>query len=157
MCKSLERRTYYEDNLVEAARCFTRSAISSVGGFDSRLGAGEDWDLQCRIESAGYTVGRVRSTMTHDEGHPSLASLVRKKFVYGKSMGAYLRANPSTGLRRINPLRRVIFPSMKAFPESPVHGIGIFILKTLEFSGAGVGYIIGTENRTETASDLIDG
>ena len=140
-CKAAERKTYVRNEMIEAARCFRRDALLSLGGYDPRLEAGEDWDLQIRAKAAGLSVGRTVAEIEHDEGEPTLLSMLRKKYFYGKMFGIYLATNPYEGVRQLNPFRRIFAPSLATLPSDPVHGVGILILRTLEFTAAGIGHI----------------
>jgi len=142
-CKAAERAMYIGNEEVEAARCFRRESLVSLGGYRASLEAGEDWDLQNRAAASGLSLGRTNSTILHDEGNLSLASLIRKKYTYGKSFATYLKMNPGKGFRQIEPLHRIVRPSMKVFVSSPTHGTGILIMKSLEFAATGVGHIVG--------------
>jgi len=142
-CKALERRTHWGNELLEAARCFRKVAFSTLGGYNPSLEAGEDWDLQNRTKVFGLSIGRVRAQIEHDEGHIALGGILGKKFAYGKAMGEYMQANPHLGIRQVNPIRRVLAPTLAVFPEDPVHGVGVLILRSLEFTAAGMGYLRG--------------
>jgi arabinofuranan 3-O-arabinosyltransferase len=143
-CRSLERNTYGEgDNLIEAARCFQKTTFLSLGGYNPRLDAGEDWDLHNRARIGGFTIGRVKSRIIHDEGNLTLMAILKRKFFYGKALGEYFRLNPQIGIRQANPLSRLLTPSLKSIPSDPVHGIGILLLKSLEFTAAGLGHLKG--------------
>jgi arabinofuranan 3-O-arabinosyltransferase len=143
-CKSAERQLYIEGNdLVEAARCFQKEAFLSLGGYNSRLEAGEDWDLHDRARRRGLTIGRVRSRIIHDEGNLTLAAILKKKFFYGKALGEYFRLNPQVGIRQANPINRLLTPSLKSIRSDPVHGVGILLLKSLEFTAVGLGHLKG--------------
>jgi len=56
-----------------------------------------------------------------------------------------MSANPAQGIKQLNPLRRIVSPTMKNSLTNPALGLGILILKTLEFAGAGLGYLVGTK------------
>jgi len=140
-CKSLERKTYIRNEMIEAARCFRRSALVKLGGYNPRLEAGEDWDLQVRSKTIGLSVGRTVSQITHDEGEPTLLMMLRKKYFYGKLFGTYLATYPSEGFGQLNPFRRVLAPTIATLPTDPVHGVGILILRALEFTAAGLGHV----------------
>jgi glycosyltransferase involved in cell wall biosynthesis len=140
-CKSLERETYIRNEMIEAARCFRRSALVKLGGYNPRLEAGEDWDLQVRAKTIGLSVGRTVSQIAHDEGEPTLLMMLRKKYFYGKLFGTYLATYPSEGLGQLNPFRRVLAPTLATLPTDPVHGVGILILRALEFTAAGLGHV----------------
>ena len=142
-CKAAERRCYVGDMMMEAARCFRRDCLVRLGGYDSRLEAGEDWDLQNRVLKHRFRVGRVNSTIIHDEGRLSLSSIARKKYLYGKSFAKYMRRNMTIGIKQINPFRRIIVLNLKVLPSSPKLATGITIMKSLEFASAGFGHLVG--------------
>ena len=140
-CKAAERKTYIRNEMIEAARCFRTDALLSIGGYDPRLEAGEDWDLQIRAKAAGLSFGRTSTVIEHDEGNPTLLAMLRKKYFYGKMFGTYLAINPYEGVRQLNPFRRIFAPTLATLPSDPIHGVGIFMLRTLEFTAASIGHI----------------
>ncbi len=142
-CKPAERRCYFGNILMEAARCFRRDPLVQLGGYDSRLEAGEDWDLHNRVLKRRFRIGRVNSTIIHDEGRLSLSSIARKKYLYGKSFAKYMRGNMAIGVKQINPFRRIIVVSLRVLPSSPKLATGITIMKSLEFASAGFGHLVG--------------
>jgi len=145
-CKAAERTMHIGDERMEAARCFRRETLVSLGGYRASLESGEDWDLHNRIITSNLSVGRTNAVIMHDEGHLSLSLLLKKKYCYGKSFGRYLRANPAIGFAQINPLRRIVQPSLKAFIAAPKYGIGILTMTSLEFAAAGLGHLVGTRS-----------
>ncbi len=140
-CKSLERLSYISSSLVEAARCFRKDRLLSLGGFDPKLESGEDWYLQHRAVLAGLSFARTKSKIIHDEGSLRLMTLLKKKYVYGKTIKDYLRKNPAAGLKQVNPFFRILYPSLKVISKNPAHGVGILVMKTLEFVAAGLGHM----------------
>src|SRR5436309_15285605 len=92
-CKAMERKNYVGDEIMEAARCFRRRALTRLKGYTNILESGEDWDLHNRAVASGLNIGRTCSTIQHDEGMLSLSSLIRKKYSYGKSFERYLQSN----------------------------------------------------------------
>ena len=142
-CKTIERAMRIGDERMEAARCFRRASLTSLGGYRASLESGEDWDLHNRAAASSINIGRTRSVIQHDEGHLSLLVLLRKKHRYGKSFGRYLRLNPGVAYTQVNPLRRIVRPSLKTFLFAPKYGIGILTMTSLEFAAAGLGHVVG--------------
>jgi len=142
-CKATERAMHIGDEKMEAARCFRRECLVSLGGYRDFLESGEDWDLHNRASASSLNIGRTNSFILHDEGRLSLSLLLRKEYHYGKSFGRYLRANPGVAYTQVNPLRRIVRPSLKAFFSAPKYGIGILTMTSLEFAAAGLGHIAG--------------
>jgi glycosyltransferase involved in cell wall biosynthesis len=138
-CKQAERR----EGLVEAARCFRKNALASVGSYNSDLEVAEDLDLQNRAIGAGLAIGRIAATIFHDEGNISIISAMRKKYFYAKRMHQYLRTNPRAGINRINPVRGIVLPALKVSASTPRYGPGVLIMKSTEWTAALFGYIAG--------------
>ena len=147
-CKKFERETYSGDKLVEAARCFSREFILSIGGYDSKLEAGEDWDLQTRAVAHRGLIGRVRSTLIHDEGRLTLANCMRKKFFYGRAMNPYLTAYPHSIADQLNPMSRVLNATAGVLRRHPRYAGGVLLLKSVEFTSAGLGHIASKLDRS---------
>ena len=145
-CKSLERQTHLNSDL-EAARCFRRTALLALGGYDPTLEAGEDWDLHNRANALGLSIGRTEARILHDEGDAPLLGILRKKYFYGATLGAYMDSYPQARKTQLNPIRRIIYPTFKVMPTDPLHGIGVLILKSLEFIVAGFGLLTSTVAR----------
>ncbi len=140
-CKSAERRTYQGNDAIEAARCFRKSPLLLLGGYNPRLEAGEDWELQNRVRTSGLSLGRIQAKIVHDDGDLSLAMFVKKKYAYGGTMREYLTTNPNASIKQVNPLYRIVTTTLKILPCDPIHGTGVLILKTLEFAAAGLGHL----------------
>jgi arabinofuranan 3-O-arabinosyltransferase len=149
-CKAVERRNNIGDDQLEAPRCFQKSALAPLGGYSTALESGEDWDLHNRAVAASLNIGRANSAILHDEGRLSILNLLRKKYRYGKSFGRYLRANPNVGFVQVNPWRRIVRPSLRAFASTPKYGIGILVMTSLEFAAAGLGHLVGDSTYSPT-------
>lgn len=91
--KAFERQFYQGVWWMEAARCFKRSQMLSVGGFDPALVGGEDWDLDQRMRQVG-AIGRIAAPIYHDEGPLRLGKLIRKKEHYADTLQAYRCRHP---------------------------------------------------------------
>jgi len=142
-CRAAERRLHIGNNSIEAPRCFRRRALLSLGGYNPQLEAGEDWDLLNRAKSKGHSIGRVRARIIHDEGRLTLPRILEREFFYGQTFGKYIATNPHTAFRQVNPVKRIVIPGVTVASRDGLHGIGILILRSLEFAAAGVGHIVG--------------
>jgi arabinofuranan 3-O-arabinosyltransferase len=151
-CKSLERASNKNNELIEGARCFRREALLALGGYDPQLEAWEDWDLQNRAKRYGLCMGRTKSSVIHDEGHPTLTELLKKKYNYGKTLRQYLNTKPPRLSTQISPLQRVVIPSLAIIPADPIHGLGVLTLKSLELMAAGIGHISAANVRSRSRS-----
>lgn len=135
-CKALERSFYNGFEPIEAARFISRQTYSAIGGFDSTLVAGEDWDLSNRLKQKG-NLARISSAIRHNEGHIKLTDSLRKKYYYAQHAREYLAKNPqSKMLSAAGPLARYKLFLSQPFKllHNPVVGIGMLLMKTAEFS-----------------------
>lgn len=144
-CLSLEKGFYEGVEWLEAARFYTRKAFEDVGGFDTHLISGEDWDLSQRVFDR-FGIGRVNKYILHIEGNIALAKILSKKYYYAKEIGKYFnkKNNSKQISQQVSILQRysLFFSSPKKLLKDPLVGLGLIILKGLEFTFGGVGYIV---------------
>jgi len=145
-CKRLERDTYLGNDLIEAPRCYRRKPFLAIGGYDENLEAGEDWELRQRSTRMRFKLGRTQSMLLHDEGEYSPSMAFRRKYAYGRTIRRYMQRNPSATLKQVNPLIRVLDPSVRIMSKDIPHGLGVLILRAVEFAGAGIGLLTGEPN-----------
>jgi len=139
-CKALEKSCYVGDDSIEAARFFEKNAFEKIGGYDPDLEAGEDWELNQRVLHARCKVGRVRSTILHDEGKLSLKKTIMKKYYYGKMLKPYMTKHPRDVKPQLGPARLVFLKRWKRLIADPTHAVGMLFMKTCEFGLGWIGY-----------------
>lgn len=142
-CKRVERENYLGNMLIEAPRCFRRELFLAIGGYDENLEAGEDWELRQRSARKGLKLNRTRTMILHDEGEYSLSTAFKRKYMYGKTVRRYLNRNPSASLIQVNPMIRVMDPGVRIMSHDLKHGLGVIILRGIEFAGAAAGVVSG--------------
>ena len=138
-CRALEKKCYIGNDLVEAARFFSRNIFEDINGYDASLEAGEDWDIHIRIKRAGYRIGRTEEYIKHMEGKLRLHEIFNKKFRYGKSFNRYLRKHPDIAQKQLGIFRIMNFGKCKFLTDYPPLIPGLFLMKNLEI----VSYIMG--------------
>jgi glycosyltransferase involved in cell wall biosynthesis len=153
-CKRLERSFYVGIDWIEAARFFDKTLYQHVGGYDSDLVSGEDWDLSMRI-AALAPLGRADAFIRHNEGQLSLIKTLRKKYYYAGLAGAYLQKNAvqSKLTAQVGPLQRykLFFSRPAHLFRNPLTAAGMLFMKTCEFGFGGMGYVMARRRRTEVA------
>ncbi|HYU55028.1 MAG TPA: hypothetical protein VEL71_02290 [Candidatus Dormibacteraeota bacterium] len=93
-----------------------------------------------------FKLGRTQSMLLHDEGEYSPSMAFRRKYAYGRTIRRYMQRNPSATLKQVNPLIRVLDPSVRIMSKDIPHGLGVLILRAVEFAGAGIGLLTGEPN-----------
>lgn len=132
-CRALEKRLYLGLSAAEAARAYRSRVFDDVGGYDESVTGLEDYELPDRVQSAGWTVGRTRVGVRHDEGRVSLPRLWRKKRYYGSRCSL-----DPTSFRRRRLLRLPLRPLVLVC--DPVHVPGLAVLKVVDIGGLAAGY-----------------
>ena len=78
----LEKECYKGDDLIEAARFFSRKAFFDVGGYDEEMVSYEEHDLHNRLLKIGYKIVRVEGVKELNIGEPDSLWVYAKKFYY---------------------------------------------------------------------------
>ena len=138
-CKALEKSCYIGDELIEASRFFKREVFDAVKGYDPKLEAAEDWDLNQRIRKTGYRVGRINALIKHHEGRLSLWKTIKKKYYYGKTLEKYKRKHPSKTKQQLKLIRPAFIRNWRKIARNPVHALGMLFIKACEFCAVVLG------------------
>ncbi len=142
-CRELEKRCYIGDDRIEAARFFDKKIFWSIGGWDSAMISGEDWDLTRRIRDV-FKVARINDFIYHNEGRLTLLRAIKKKFYYAAKSDPYLRKNPISTLNFVLfVFRPAYLRNWQLLLSNPIHAMGMFFLKLVEFLVGAVGFLYG--------------
>ena len=93
---ALEQNCYGDNlNLLTAARFFSRQDFLKIAGFNTRLLAGEDWDLTQRLLKKGVSIYHLKKfVIYHNEPKSSLFELLKKEAYYIRFIDRYSSKNP---------------------------------------------------------------
>lgn len=143
--KEIERACYSGDDLVEAPRFVKRDVWHALGGLDTKIGGGgDDWDLHIRMRRAGFSVGRIRQEVLHNEGALTLTRLMKKRYLYGREIPSFIkRYGIGRSVQQYNPLRSGYFRNRGLFVKDPAHALGFIVMRTAEYLAGGVGLVVG--------------
>jgi glycosyltransferase involved in cell wall biosynthesis len=141
-CKALEKGFYEGVEWIEAGRIFKKSIFEKVGGFDTTLISGEDWDLSHRIAGVSE-VSRIKSFVTHNEGDVSLMDVVKKKYYYSIHISKYITKSSGNLNIMVADRYKLFFSKPKKLFKNPLLGVGLLFIKTCEFGGGFIGYMVG--------------
>ena len=83
-------REFYDGTVLDAARFIKKDIFIKESGFDERLFAGEDWDLDKRIKKYGK-IGLIKSKFLHHEDESiNLKDFLRKIRYYSGNLSIYI-------------------------------------------------------------------
>ena len=139
-CRALERSCYIGDDTIEAARFFDREIFCKFNGYDEEITGQEDWDLPQRIKEAGYKIARIKALIKHLEGKLTLGKSLKKKYLYGKTVGRYIKKHRSLAKKQFTLLRPAYLRNWKRLAEDPIHTVGFIVMKICEFGAGGMGF-----------------
>lgn len=142
-CKALERSFYTDEDTMALARFFDRKVFDKVDGFDEGLVGFDDRDLHFRVTGSGGRVSRADAVIRHNERRASIPRLMRKKYLYGKTLHQYLATHRSERNIRWLFLRVTFIKHWGKMARHPVLALGMVFMQLCELSAAGAGYLVG--------------
>lgn len=129
--KRLEKRLYWGESLIEAARFFRTNDYLAIGGYNNKLIAGEDWDLSQRIQALGK-ITRITTPLYHHE--TSILHELRHKLYYAQKMTLYEKLYPESFRRQSGIARlRLFWRKRHQLFTDPLATSGLLLLKGLEY------------------------
>lgn len=143
--KELEVKSSTNDDSLKICRFMTKKAFNTVGGYDTELEAGEDWDITQRIEEY-YQLIRINSYITHGWGTYNLTKWIRKMYFYGKSVKKYQVKHKTYSKYQWSPLRFFLL-DYTMLRKDPLHACGLLFIKVCEFSSGFLGLLTAPKNK----------
>jgi glycosyltransferase involved in cell wall biosynthesis len=133
-CRALniEKQVYDNNRLISAARVFFRKTFLDIGGFNTDMISGEDWELDRRYTSTGAHTVHLKHVLFHHEENIGFTKSIKKKIYYAKKLNNY-----RVGFQReVNPIYRysLLFSKPSLIFKDPFAFIYLILLKTSQFS-----------------------
>jgi glycosyltransferase involved in cell wall biosynthesis len=144
-CRMLEQKMLLDDMVNVAPRFIKRSVFQSVGGYDKKIIAWEDYDLHNRLLKSGCKVDLLQdSALWHLGEVSSLGEVVVRMVKYGKtgSLGLFTKKHGISGLKQISIVRPSYFRHRNYFITDPGHYIGLLVMKAVQTFSFAIGAFI---------------
>jgi glycosyltransferase involved in cell wall biosynthesis len=142
--RKFEVDMYKYDITHSSARFIKKRVYEDIGGFDRNITAGEDYDLQNRLNSAGYKTGFVSPEALHLGEPTSFWSHMKKYYVYGSDFVIYADRNPKSARKQLRFFRTVYLKNWQRFVRHPFRGVAFASYSVCKFASGGAGFIVGT-------------
>jgi glycosyltransferase involved in cell wall biosynthesis len=160
-CRRLEKACYNRNplSLTDAARFLRKAVWDSLGGLDATLGGNDDYDLQLRLNEAGFKTVKLPGSIRHYEGNLSLPKHLRKKFIYGKTALHYFakhRHRKGMLAKQYSVVRSDFLTQADLLAKEPAVAAGMLSMKVMEYSAALAGLIYSALKK-ETVTIRADG
>jgi glycosyltransferase involved in cell wall biosynthesis len=150
--KGLERDSYIGDDLIESARFFKKKVFLDVGGYDGSLVIhSDDYDMQRRLNLAGYKTGRIPSVETHIDEIDSLKEVFLKSFYYGINSLDYLKKHKGYAAGQLMPVRSAYFRNYKLFLRHPILTLGFIFFKIIQYASGSLGLLFAALKLTSVS------
>lgn len=140
--RKFEVDMYKYDLNHSSARFVRKDLYTSIGGFDTSVTAGEDYDFQNKLTRAGSNIGFIDAEAIHSGEPRSLWKHLTKYYAYGKDFINYEKtATPQEKNTQLGFFRSVYFKNWKKFLTHPVTGFLFIIYHGLKYFFGGLGLL----------------
>jgi glycosyltransferase involved in cell wall biosynthesis len=141
--RKFEVDMYKYDLTHSSARFMRKDVYEAIGGFNSAITAGEDYDLQNKLSLGGYRTDFIDAEALHLGEPARLWPHLRKMYVYGMNSHNYLRHNRNTVVNQLPFARRIYFRHWRSFLRQPLRAFGFLGYSILKYGAGGLGYAVG--------------
>lgn len=140
-CKAMERRCYWGNLNIEAARFVTREVFTKVKGYDEKLNSGDDLNVHKRYMKVA-PVGFCKNILYHNIGDLNFTQLMLKKFNYGRTSGRYFKKTKESPLFYFMGEYFCFIKNTPMLIKHPIIGVGMVFMKTSELFFGFLGQLI---------------
>ena len=140
--RKFEVDMYKYDITHSSARFVTKKAYEDIGGFNSRITAGEDYDFQNKLNRHGYKTGFVDAEALHLGEPTNIWKHMVKYYEYGKDFVNYKNENKEEAKEQLSFGRSVYLKNWKKFLKHPILGIEFIIYNIFKYGFGTLGYVL---------------
>jgi glycosyltransferase involved in cell wall biosynthesis len=135
----------YKYNITHSSARFVKKEVyNSVGGFNEKITAGEDYDFQNKLNRGGYKTGFVDAEALHLGEPTHFFSHMAKYYMYGKDFVNYKNENKKEAREQLSFGRSVYIKNWKKFLRHPLLGIAFIIYNIFKYAFGGAGYLMAS-------------
>jgi len=126
-----------------SARFLSRALYQKIGGFNSKITAGEDYDFQNKLNRAGVKTGFVDAEALHLGEPRSLYKHLMKYYTYGKDFVNYKEhSNQQESGVQLGFFRKVYLRNWRKFLRHPIKGLEFILYHSAKYFFGSLGYIV---------------
>lgn len=127
-----------------SARFVSKALYEKVGGFDSSITAGEDYDFQNKLNRIGAETGFIEAEALHLGEPKSMYKHLKKYYDYGKDFVNYKSAaTKEESGTQLGFVRRVYVKNWRKFLRHPLMGTTFAAYHTAKYAAGGAGLVAG--------------
>jgi glycosyltransferase involved in cell wall biosynthesis len=140
--RKFEVDMYKYDLTHSAARFFKRKVFLVIGGYNKKITAGEDYDIQNKLNNKGYRTGFIGPEAVHLGEPKSFWKHMKKYYNYGKDFTKFKTENQKESKKQLGFFRKVYFKNWKKFLKHPILGLEFISYHFFKFFCGLIGYLI---------------
>jgi glycosyltransferase involved in cell wall biosynthesis len=126
-CRNLEKMLYSGNELIESPRAYKKEIFKKIL-FDEKNEGPDEYDFYFSAKKFGIRCERIKSKIMVLESPFN----IKKKFRHGEFFKYFQHKHEKIAKIQTNPKYRLSI-LLKAFREDPLHAIGLFFLKSIEY------------------------
>lgn len=136
-----------------SARFVSKELYQKIGGFDSRVTAGEDYDFQNKLNRLGAKTGFIDAEALHLGEPKSMRKHLKKYYDYGKDFINYQKvATKEESGTQLGFVRRVYVKNWRKFLGRPLMGTTFIAYHTAKYGAGGLGLMAGKISKKRRAA-----
>lgn len=133
----------YKYNLDHSAARFMKKRVYlKIGGYNENIIAGEDYDLQNKINKNKYKTGFINSEAIHLGEPTHFWKHMVKYYEYGKDFNNYKKYNRKESKKQLSFIRPVYLRNWRKFIRHPIMGTVFIFYHLCKFFAGGLGYFL---------------
>ncbi|MDO8573024.1 MAG: glycosyltransferase family 2 protein [bacterium] len=140
--RKFEVDMYKYDITHSSARFVRKDVYEKIGGFNSAITAGEDYDFQNKLNRGGFKTGFIDAEALHLGEPTNFWKHMMKYYHYGKDFVNYKKENSEEAKEQLSFGRGVYFKNWAKFVRHPMLGAGFIFYSLFKFGFGGFGYVI---------------
>lgn len=141
--RKFEVDMYKYDITHSSARFVKKEVYQKIGGFNSKITAGEDYDFQNKLNRDGYKTGFIEAEALHLGEPTHFWRHMKKYYDYGKDFVNYLNENQKESKKQLGFFRSVYFKNYNHFLKHPLKTIVFILYMVFKYLFGGIGLAYG--------------
>jgi len=139
--RKFEVDMYKHDLDHSSARFIKKEVFLKIGGFNEDTIAGEDYDLQNRLNKNAYKTGFIEAEALHLGEPKKIFVLLKKFFWYGRDFYNYKKYNQQESKVQLRFFRKVYLKHVDKFLKHPLLTFGFMAYHCVKYFFGGLGYL----------------
>jgi glycosyltransferase involved in cell wall biosynthesis len=141
--RALERRCYYKEPGMSAARFYRKDVVEALGGLDESLsGVSDDLEFQHRLDIAGYRTAFIDADEHNLAEYDSLKIVVARSLYYGSRIRGYMNKYPDRTKRQYRLVRTEFVKNKHLLLRDKPLFVAFVVYKAVQYAAAATGMVI---------------